>query len=141
MSLEKQAKEAYRWFVTATSDLETARLLARNERFPHACFHAQQAAEKAVKAVWYVLGADPWGHSIRKLIEELKEVDLKAFDALKAMISPGLKLDRMYIPTRYPNGLPDITPDLAYEQEDAQNAISASESIIGRVQEYLGWSL
>ena len=141
MSREKQETEAYRWFVTATSDLETARLLARNERFPHACFHAQQAAEKAVKAVWYALGADPWGHSIRKLIEELKEVDLKAFDALKAMISPGLKLDRMYIPTRYPNGLPDITPDLAYEQEDAQNAISASESLIGRVQEYLGWSL
>ncbi len=141
MSREKQESEANRWFLTARSDLETARLLSSHERFPHACFHAQQAAEKAVKAVWYAHGADPWGHSIRKLIEELKEVDLKAFDMFKEMISPGLKLDRMYIPTRYPNGLPDITPDLAYDLEDAQNAISASESLIGRVQEYLGYDL
>ena len=141
MSREKQENEAYRWFVTAKSDLETARLLFRHERYPHACFHAQQAAEKAVKAVWYALGADPRGHSIRKLIEELKEVDLKAFDALKAMISPGLKLDRMYIPTRYPNGLPDITPDLAYEQEDAESAIAASESVVSQVQQHLRYDL
>ncbi len=141
MSREKQENEAYRWFVTARSDLDTARLLSMHERFPHACFHAQQAAEKAVKAVWYALGADPWGHSIRKLIEELKEVDLNAFDVLKPIISSGLKLDRMYIPTRYPNGLPDITPDLAYEQEDAESAIAASESVINRVREYLRYDV
>ncbi|MGM0758482.1 MAG: HEPN domain-containing protein [Thermodesulfobacteriota bacterium] len=141
MSREKQKSEACRWFVTAKSDLETARLLSSHERFPHACFHAQQAAEKAVKAVWYALGADPWGHSIRKLIEELQDVDLKAFDFLKTSISPGMKLDRMYIPTRYPNGLPDITPDLAYDLEDAQSAMSASEALIRRVQEFLGFDI
>ncbi|MFO7801396.1 MAG: HEPN domain-containing protein [Desulfovermiculus sp.] len=97
--------------------------------------------KKAIKAVWYALGADPWGHSIRKLIEELSEVDLKAFDFLKPSISPGMKLDRMYIPTRYPNGLPDITPDLAYDLEDAQTATSASEAIIGQVRELLGFDL
>jgi len=88
----------------------------------------------------------PWvpilgGNSIRKLIEELQEVDLKAFDFLKTSISPGMKLDRMYIPTRYPSGLPDITPDLAYDLEDAKNAISASDALIRRVQEFLGFDI
>ena len=47
----------------------------KNEKFPHACFHAQQAGEKALKAVWYYADADPWGHSIRKLIEDLESKD------------------------------------------------------------------
>jgi HEPN domain-containing protein len=28
-------------------------------------------------------------------------------------------LDRFYIPTRYPNGLPDLTPGKYYFQKDA----------------------
>jgi len=36
---------------------------------------AQQAAEKAVKALWYLADAEPWGHSVQKLIGDLREVD------------------------------------------------------------------
>jgi hypothetical protein len=59
------------------------------------------------------------------LIDDLKEVDDKTFDALKVLISTAVKLDRLYIPTRYPNGLPDITPELAFEPDDAQHEIGA----------------
>lgn len=110
MSTEKNAYEALRWLRTGTDDLDAAIVLRKNNKFPHACFHAQQAGEKAVKAVWYYADADPWGHSIRKLIEDLETVDLGLYDRLKSLLRAGTVLDRFYIPTRYPNSLPDLIP-------------------------------
>jgi len=33
------------------------------------------------------------------------------------------QLDRFYIPTRYPNGLPDLTPGQVYVSKDSIQAI------------------
>ena len=62
MSNEKIRQESMRWLRTAEDDLDTSILLKNNKKFAHSCFHAQQAAEKAVKAIWYYEEADPWGH-------------------------------------------------------------------------------
>ena len=133
MSREKNEIEAKRWLVTAESDFESAQILFDNGQHAHSCFHAQQAAEKAVKALWYKLDADPWGHSIKKLIDELEEIDDEAHIRIKDLSRAGVVLDRFYIPTRYPNGLPDITPDMAFYPEDSQTALNMSRSILDRV--------
>lgn len=65
MSKEKNKQEADRWFRTAQDDLDTAIILKDKGKFAHACFHAQQAGEKAVKVVWYFADADPWGHRLK----------------------------------------------------------------------------
>jgi HEPN domain-containing protein len=52
MSTEKNVYEALRWLRTAEDDLDAATVLSKNDKFPHACFYAQQAGEKALKAVW-----------------------------------------------------------------------------------------
>ena len=137
MSSEKNRHEALRWLTTAVDDLETAEILIKNEKFAHSCFHAQQAAEKAIKAVWYFSDADPWGHSIRKLIEDLNDVDVSLYNELKGLVRIGMVLDRFYIPTRYPNGLPDITPDKAFDKDDAQDCINDSDRIIESVKSIL----
>jgi HEPN domain-containing protein len=137
MSTEKNLKEAARWLTTAGDDLDTARILQKNGKYAHACFHAQQAGEKAVKALWYYSDADPWGHSIKKLIGDLDEVDTKLYNSLKDLEKTGVVLDRFYIPTRYPNGLPDITPDIAFTEEDATTCINNSQKILQRVKELL----
>jgi HEPN domain-containing protein len=49
------------------------------------------------------------------------------------LVEEGARLDRYYVPTRYPNGLPDITPDMAYFQSDAEHAINLAKVIIDRV--------
>ena len=46
-------------------------------------------------------------------------------------------LDRFYIPTRYPNGLPDITPDQAFNKKDASEAVKYAEKILSLVKEWL----
>lgn len=137
MSTEKNRIEAQRWLHTADDDLDTAIILKANRKFAHSCFHAQQAAEKALNAVWYYSDADPWGHSIKKLIEDLKSVDMGLFEIFKNFSRQGTILDRFYIQTRYPNGLPDITPDIAFNEEDADICIANAGAIIGAVHTLL----
>jgi len=48
-------------------------------------------------------------------------------------------LDRFYIPTRYPNGLPDITPDEAFADEDAEKCITYSNKILDEVRSILNY--
>jgi len=139
MSTEKNVREAIRWFTTAEDDNDSAVILKENGKFAHSCFHAQQAGEKALKAVWYFADADPWGHSIKKLIEDLNSVDLKLYQRLESYTRMGMVLDRFYIPTRYPNGLPDITPDVAFTDEDADTCITYSKKILDEVRSILNY--
>jgi len=137
MSTEKNVTEALRWLKTGEDDLEAAVVLRENGKFPQACFYAQQAGEKALKAVWYRADADPWGHSIRRLIEDLESVDLNLYERLKSLLRAGTLLDRFYIPTRYPNGLPELTPAEAYLEEDAEECIRQANEILGAVKSLL----
>ncbi len=56
----------------AKRDLEHAAKDVADAYYEHACFEAQQAAEKAVKAVYMRLHADAWGHRVGRLLEEME---------------------------------------------------------------------
>jgi HEPN domain-containing protein len=43
-------------------------------------------------------------------------------------------LDWFYIPTRYPNGLSELTPAEAYLEEDAEECIRQANEILGAVK-------
>lgn len=137
MSTEKNIKEAVRWLRTAEDDLDSARILRDNGKNAHSCFHSQQAAEKSLKAVWYLVDEDPWGHSVKKLIDDLESIDPVLYEQFEPLTRIALVLDRFYIPTRYPNGLPDITPDVAFTGEDAEECIDHAEKIIDMVRSLL----
>ncbi len=132
MSLEKQHQEALRWLKTAEEDLGAARGLRSLKKYSHACFLAQQCGEKALKALWYALGHDPWGHSIQKLIKDMP--DKAAKQQLKVYLEAGVTLDRYYIPTRYPNGLPDLTPGEVYMKQDADLCIRHASAVLTAVK-------
>ncbi|MDW8345123.1 MAG: HEPN domain-containing protein [Verrucomicrobiae bacterium] len=70
MSQTAAKQNARRWLATAHADFEAARSLRAAGHHAHACFMAQQAAEKAVKALWHWHDVEPWGHSILKLLRE-----------------------------------------------------------------------
>ena len=127
MSRGEDAKEARRWLDTAANDLGAARQLAASDYHAQACFLAQQCAEKAAKAMWFVAGADPWGHSIQALIEEFPGGD-RLGDSI-ALREKAAVLDRFYIPTRYPNGLPDLTPGKTYFAADSAQAIRLADEL------------
>jgi HEPN domain-containing protein len=134
MSKSKNRYESERWLQTAGEDLQAARILSENGMYAHACFAAQQCGEKALKAMWYLLDLDPWGHSVQRLVREFP--DPQHFSNLDEWLQRAGFLDRFYIPTRYPNGLPDLTPEQCYFRQDAEQAIGYAELFLDAVRNY-----
>jgi HEPN domain-containing protein len=128
MSRRDNQYQAERWLLTAREDLRAAEALARAEMYAQACFYCQQAAEKAVKALWYAIDADPWGHSVKRLILDYPEKS-RLQNVEMCLDKAGL-LDQYYIPTRYPNGLPDLTPGQIYGKNDARECLAAAEMMV-----------
>jgi HEPN domain-containing protein len=119
------------WFRQAQHDLEKSRLDLQWRYFEWACFTAHQAAEKGVKAVYYARHGEARGHGIREL---LRALDVSVDEDL---LSQATFLDRFYIPTRYPNGLPAGVPHDYFSQEDASKAIEAAEVILAWCQRFI----
>lgn len=118
---------AERWLAAARDDLESARYLAAGGRFAPACFFAQQAAEKAVKAVHYRQGArSVIGHNVRALVERLSPRS----STLDALLDAARELDLFYVPTRYPNGLDSGTPAEAFSAAQSARAMDLAERFI-----------
>lgn len=128
MSLEKFRHEAERWLLQAEADLKAAEGSISTGSFEWACFQAQQAAEKALKALWLYNAHEPWEHSLVKLIQDFPDGPVKA--KLDDLISHAKRLDKLYIPTRYPNGLPDSIPAEVYTAEEAQAPIQTSRELV-----------
>lgn len=125
--------EGKRWLAQAERDLDDAAYSARGERYNLACFLAQQSAEKALKAFLFSQGAEAvWGHSLAELCQDALELN-PDFGALTPIAVP---LDKYYIPTRYPNGLPGGIPADVYTESDARLALSMAEQVIKFVA---GW--
>lgn len=110
----------------ALGDLEHARSDLERGFFDWACFSAQQAAEKAVKAVFQKMGAEAWGHSVADLLEELGRSQLVP----EALRDIALELDKVYIPARYPDAHPSGSPRRRYIRTEAQRMVTYADQII-----------
>ena len=114
------------WFNQAARDLEQARNSQRDGRHEWACFAAQQAGEKAVKALHLHVGHEAWGHVVAKLLQELpSSVSVPALLIEKARV-----VDGFYIPPRYPNGHPEGAPFEHYGPLQSEEAIRYASEIV-----------
>ena len=133
--MKDPATEATRWLKQAQYDLEAAKYNAEGQFYATACFSAQQSAEKALKAFLLRQGERfVTGHSVTELCERCG----KHQEAFASMTSRVGKLDRFYIPTRYPNGLPGGVPAEVYDEQDATGAIALATEVLELVEHYLG---
>ncbi len=113
------------WLDQAKRDLEHAALALSGKHYEWACFAAQQAAEKAVKAVYQRDGEEAWGHSVGDLLEGLRA----KHNVGESLLDAGRELDQHYIPSRYPNAHPQQPPYRHYTRRNAEQAIENGESI------------
>jgi HEPN domain-containing protein len=125
MSQSDARYEANRWWLTAQDDLEAAKTMHQAGKHSHACFLSQQSAEKAMKALWFAMDSDPWGHSVQKLVMQFPQQ--ARLPTIQNWITQAAYLDKFYIPTRYPNGLPDLIPSQVYNEQDSTQAIERAE--------------
>ncbi len=133
--MRRDAKsEGLRWLQQAEADRKGARLLFEGGSFDLACFIAQQIAEKALKAFLYANGEDfVVGHSVEALCRWAAEYD-NDFDRLREQVAP---LDGYYIPTRYPNGLPDSIPARVYNRSAAEEGLRLADETLRLVTKKL----
>ena len=117
------------WWRQAQEDAARAEKARGLGDWPLACFLAQQAAEKALKALYLKRGEVAWGHSVLKLLEGL--------GAPPELLERGKELDKHYILSRYPNGFPEGVPSDYYTEGDAERALLAAEEVLGWVRRRL----
>ena len=127
--------EARRWFQEAEADLAVVRTLQGAGHHAAACFHSQQAAEKALKALLYAQGARVvLGHSVRELARQCEGHD----PAFAAVADDTALLDQFYITTRYPTGLPaPAIPSQSFTSAQAQAAQESAARVIRLVETFL----
>lgn len=123
------------WLAPARRDLEHAQKDVVDAYYEHACFEAQQAAEKAVKGVYQHLHAEGWCHRVSKLLQQISEI---AAPAPVDLIDDGKILDQYYVATRYPNGFESGAPMDFYTQEQAQDAVRRAERILQWCEHFSG---
>lgn len=114
------------WLSQAERDLKEAEWNLKGEFYEWSCFCAQQAAEKAVKALCEELRIERWGHAISRMLESLKVT----ISVPSHIMEKAKRLDRFYIPTRYPNGFESGAPMDYYLKKDAEESLDYAQQII-----------
>ncbi len=109
------------WLSRAQSNLIQARARLEGVYLEDLCFAAQQAAEKAVKAVLLREGVEfPYVHDITALLAHAERAGL----AVPADVAQAGRLTRYAVATRYPG-----FPETVTEEEYAQ-ALSIAETVV-----------
>jgi len=122
------------WMNGAYQDLEIA--IDGVARWPNAArFHAQQSAEKALKAALVALAGDvARTHALTALAAELdgtgRPLDAQTLEACKI-------LDKFYAPTRYPDALGGIDPTEVFTEREARDAVVRARYVVEFVEELL----
>jgi HEPN domain-containing protein len=119
------------WLNQAQRDFEQAKDSKLAGRHEWACFAAQQAAEKAVKALHLACGQEAWGHMIAKLLTELP----LEMAVTPELLDEGRILDASYIPPRYPDSYPEGAPFEHYGKLQSEEALRYAGEIIAFVRQ------
>ncbi len=125
--MQRDRFEAARlWLGNAATDLALATDIS--QRYPsRACFHAQQAAEMAMKGVLIALADDhPRTHVAEGLLRELEELGEKVPDDV---VRSANRLDLFYTGSRYPDALGGADPRKVLQVVDADGAVAHAQTV------------
>jgi len=112
------------WLAQSERDLDQARASRADGRHEWSCFAAQQAAEKAVKALHLSLGQEAWGHVVSRLLDELP------IPVGEDLLDMARGLDSFYVATRYANGHAEGAPFEHYGKLQSQQGIEYAGAIL-----------
>ena len=146
---QKDSREAERWFRQEKFDLEALKALIQSPEMSdslatHACFMANQVAEKALKGGMYgtcgLMSGSLFNHNISSLAYALQTYALQVVNVQVAFELPSLtiSLEQYYLNTRYPNRHPLPTiPSEKFSLLQAQKAHECALHIVEIVGELL----
>jgi HEPN domain-containing protein len=110
----------------AEFDLADAELAFEHGRHALACFLCQQAAEKAVASFLFSRGAEAvWGHALADLCQDAVALE----PSFELIATVAVLLDKYYLGTRYPSGLPGGVPAEAFDAHDSVRALEIARDV------------
>lgn len=117
-----------RYLSQAMHTLASARRDIADGDFAWACFKAQQAAEMAAKGFVRACGGLATGHSVVSLLQSALD------DAPEDLAHCARELDKVYIPTRYPDVYDAGSPHEYFDQRDAAAHVDCAAGIIAHLE-------
>ena len=114
------------WLNRARSNLALARNPVPGAYLEDLCFEAQQAAEKAIKAVMIERGVEyPYVHDLTRLLSMLEE----AGETVPETVLQAGELTQYALTTRYPSLVQPVT------EQDYDEAVRVAEAVIRWAEE------
>lgn len=122
-------EEIRNWWEQARADYVTAQELIPIRRFYASVFFSQQAAEKALKALWLHLKRTPaLTHNLVEMAEGLQ--------APEQVLQACIELNPDYVVTRYPDAANGV-PEQMYTEESAREHLGYGERVMTWVKSLL----
>jgi HEPN domain-containing protein len=116
------------WLNRAQSNLGLAKAKGSGIYLEDLCFHAQQAAEKAIKALLIKRAVDfPYVHDLAELMTLLEQAGVD----LPVTVKQGEKLTRFAVFTRYPGIASPVS------HEEYEEALNLAEEILNWVKKQI----
>jgi HEPN domain-containing protein len=128
MSEPPPLEDAREWISRARSDLTLARAKPDGVYLEDLCFHAQQSAEKAIKAllIWHGIQF-PYVYDLTALLTLLE----KATGDLPGSIRQAERLTQFAVEMRYPGAAPPVL------EREYQQAIKLAEEVLNWAEKQL----
>ncbi|MDP1832824.1 MAG: HEPN domain-containing protein [Geothrix sp.] len=127
--MRRETGSVAEWIARAEASLALAKVVAEGVVFEDLCYQTQQAAEKALKAV-YLSRHAPFSyiHNIDTLLLGLEAI---GFEIPESVDAAG-ELTRYAVETRYPGGFEPIT------EEDHVRAVGQAEVVLAWARAQVG---
>ena len=128
------ANRAGDWLSQANQDLAMADVSAGHGHHAWACFAAHQAVDKALKGLHLFHGQQAWGHGLGRLFLDLPDALQERMEGDVPELLERLRiLDALYIPTRYPDSLPDGAPSDHFGHLQSRDALIHARSLVDAI--------
>ena len=121
---ERYLKQGNHTLKSAISDMD-------EEDYDWACFKAQQAAELILKGFLRASGKIATGHSVIKLLQSISELNIAVSKEIESCCR---ELDKVYIPTRYPDAYAWGAPMDYYSADNAIDSIKCAENVLNFIR-------
>jgi len=128
-------REVELWLRAADEDLEDAKIALNGGRWFRAAFFSQQAVEKALKALFFVVRREepPRIHTVTELYALLKEA---GFSLPRDIEDQIFILNKYYTVTRYPDAAGGL-PSESVDRVEALRAYDLASEVVRIVREFL----
>lgn len=129
--MEVLSKEADRWLRQAQYDLRAADWNEQGGFYGPACFLAQQAAAKALRAFLFIYKED--ARETRSVVDLLDRA-ITYEEGFRSFVGTSTSIDIYYKTSRFPDALPGGIPAEVMTIKDSKDAIQQATGIIALVE-------